>query len=231
LRAVLLWVQILFISLFLAALVASFFTVDLIKEKSRDAVTEKVVHSLTAKVAFAEEVLNSKAAPTFLAPYQIDTLRDEIARYKNDPFAYVEAMTKDETTSRVTPPQTAGSSPLQKSLMEKVVSWKMSIKHYFDKTFEGLVIDLRIFLLSNVIALAVGAFVGIRTRLLGDDGMLLNIILTGVVALSSLFYIDKNWFFTILLNNYSGYGYPFTVLLMTGWLYYHALMARTSANS
>jgi len=215
-------IQLAFIVLFVIAFISSFFVVEPLKEQSRVSVTEKVVSSVSSKVAIAEELLNSKAASKYLADYQIEAIRDEINQFKNDPYDYVEAMTLDDSKSHITLPEASNSNPLKNMLVKKIFSWKTSIKAYFENTFDGLIFDIRAFLVSNLIALTIGAFISYNNQLLGKETIIVNTILTSVVILSSLLYINQDWFFTILLNRYNGYGYLFIVLIMTTWLYYHS---------
>ncbi len=219
-RNLLLSTQVIFFFVFVIAFIASFFVVDDLQEKSKVAVTEKVVVSTSSNVAFVEELLNSKAATTYLADYQLETIHEEIDTFKGDPYRYVESLTLDEAQTTIIPPDLKSNNPLKNALMEKVFSWKSGIKDHFNKTFEGLVTDIRIFIVSNIFALLVAALVCYKQNTLGKESMVVSSILTGVIALSSLSYLDQNWLFTIILNSYSGYSYPVGILMTTLWLYY-----------
>src|SRR5690606_14595556 len=109
---------------------------------------------------------------------------------------------------------------LKNALLEKIFAWKKGLKAYFNKTFSRLVLDIRIFLLSNVIALLVAALICYKQAALGKDALVVSAILTAVIAVSALSYLNQNWFFTILLNSYAGYGYIGGILATTAWLYY-----------
>jgi len=215
-------IQLFFIGLFTIAFISSFFLVEPIKERSKNAVTDKVVHSISSKVSIAEELLNSKAASKYLADYQIEAIREEIDQFKSAPYDYIEAMTLDASKTHIAPPEASDPNPLKKMFLEKIFSWKTSIKAYFKNTFDGLVFDILAFLVSNIIALSIAAFISYNNQLLGRETIIVNTILTSVVALSSLLYINQDWFFTILLNSYTGYGYLLLVLIMTAWLYYYS---------
>ena len=148
-RQLLLSIQILFIMVFSVALISSFFVVDSIRERSTDAVTDKVVHFVSSKIEIAEELINSKAASNYLADYQMEAIRDEINDFRENPSDYVEAMTLDESKTQIVPPDLLSKNPLKNKLVEKIFSWKSSIKTYFEKTFDGLILDIRIFLIST----------------------------------------------------------------------------------
>lgn len=219
-KKLLLTTQILFSVIFLAGFVASFFVVESILENSKSVITDKVVASVSGKVAFAEEALNSKIASKVLAEYQIETIREEIGEFTSDPYQYVEAVVMDSRKTEVIPPELISKNLLKNKLITKVYSWKVSLKGYFEKTFNSLVWDIRIFLMSNVIALLIAAFVCFKGKGLGKEALAVSVILTAVVALSALTYLNQNWLYTILLNNYGGYGYPVGILCTSGWLIY-----------
>ncbi len=215
-------IQITFIVIFTIAFILSFFVVDSLKVQSKTAVTEKVISFVSSKISIAEELLNSKATSKYLADYQIEAIFDEINQFKNNPKDYIEAITLDGSKTNILPPKVSDSNPLKNMLMKKIFSWKTSIKGYFKNIFDGLIFDIRAFLISNFIALVIGAFISFNNQLLGKETIIVNTILTSVVVLSSLLYINQDWFFTILLNSYNGYGYLLFVFLMTVWLYYHS---------
>ncbi len=219
-KKLLITVQLIFALIFGAMLMGSFFVVEDIQDKSRDQITEKVVQSISSKLTFAEEVLNSKAASNYLKDYQIETIREEINSYKSDPSSYVESVVQDESKSEVIPPLLASKNPLKNLLLEKIFSWKKNLKNYFNKTFDHLVFDIRLFITSNIVALLGAAFACYRQSTLGKDAIAISTILTIAIALSSIGYLDQNWFYSILLNSYAGYGYPLTILSTTAYIYY-----------
>lgn len=218
--------QITFAFVFVVAFIASFLVVDELKARSKVAVTEKVVVSTSSQIARAEELLNSKAATKYLAGHQLEVIREEIEGYKGDPYGYVESLTLNEARTTIIPPDLKSSNPLKNAFLNKVFSWKLGIRDHFTKTFEGLERDVRIFIMSNIIALLMAAFVCYKQHSLGRESMVVSSILTGVVALSSLTYLDQNWQVTIILNSYSGYGYPIGILTTTIWLYYEYYKAK-----
>ncbi len=218
--------QLLFATIFLGAFVVSFFVLDGIKESSKIIITEKVVDKVSSNVAVAEEILHSNAAANMLADYQRSAIFDEINDFKKNPVEYVEALTLDEEKTQVIPPGLSSNNPLKNALIEKIFGWKLSLKRYFQETFSGLVVEIRIFLASNVVALLIAAFVCVKGKMLGRDAIIISTLLTAVIALSALNYVNQNWFYTILLNSYSGYGYIIGILSTTAWLYYQYLSAR-----
>ncbi|WP_308365352.1 MULTISPECIES: hypothetical protein [unclassified Microbulbifer] len=218
-RKVLLSTQAIFMVVFFIAFVVSFFVVDKIEEESRLLVTEKLVKGTSSKVDLAEEVLNSRAANMYLKDYQIDVIREEIDTFKTNPYKYVESLTIDAENVVIIPPEFETNNPLEAALFEKIFSWKQGLKSYFNKTFSGLITDIRIFLGTNFIALLIAAFVCFKATSLGNRAMALSAIITIATALSAFSYINANWLLNVLLNSYAGYGYAGGIAILTGWLY------------
>lgn len=219
-KKLLIFVQILFACIFLVAFVSSFFVVDIVKEKARHAITEKVVASTTSKVALAEELLNTKAANRYLQDYQIDVIKDELATFKADPNAYVQAMTMSNTDIPIIPPSLTSKNPLKNAFFEKIFFWKKDLKSYFNKSFSALINDIRTFLVINAVALIVAAFVGLRATSLNGGLMSLSAAITLATILAVSCYVDQDWLFSILLNSYMGYGYASGIIFLTAYLYF-----------
>ncbi len=218
-KKVLLSTQVIFILVFFIAFVVSFFVVDKIEEKSRLLVTEKVVKHTSSKIGLAEEVLNSKAADMYLKDYQIDVIRKEIELFKSNPYKYVESLTIDTKNAITIPLEFETDNPLKAALFKKVFSWKQNLKAYFNKTFSGLITDIRIFLGTNFIALSIAAFVCFKGATLGNRAIALSTIITIATALSAFSYVIENWLINILLNSYAGYGYAGGIAILTIGLY------------
>jgi len=219
-RRALLSIQTVFIVVFFIAFVVSFFVVEHIEEKSRVLVTDKVVQGTTSKIDFAEELLNSKASVMYLKKYQIEVIRKEIDIFRADPHIYVESVVVGNKNTGAVPLEFHTNNPLKAALFEKIFSWKQGLKSYFDKTFARLIVDVRIFLGTNVVALLIAVFICFKAPALGNRAMALSIIITLATALSALSYINDSWLIKILLNSYAGYGYTGGIAFLTGWLYF-----------
>ena len=219
-KNVLIGCQLLFSFLFAIALISNFFTVDDIANKSRKVITNKVVKEIDSKVNLAEEVLATKAAKTYLETYQIEAISEEIVEFRRNPHRYVEAVTLSSSETSLIPVEMRSDNPLKNRLMGRIFLWKTSIKEHFENTFGGLVKDIHIFLFTNMMGLAIAAAIGIKSTSLGKSATTVSLILTFTIVISALGYMDKNWFYTILLNNYAGYSYPLGVFVTTLWLCY-----------
>ncbi|MGH1429390.1 MAG: hypothetical protein ACRBEE_15750 [Arenicella sp.] len=217
-RKSLLIIQIVFLLGFITTFIASFYAVDNIKEKSKSIISEKIVSSATSKIAFTEELLHSKAAEKYLKNYQIETIREEMESFKTNPKGYVESLTLSETKTVIAPPELNSRNPLKNALLTKIYSWKSDIRKHFNRTFSALITDIRIFIVSNIISLLAAVIICYKQRSLGKRSFAISLILTIVVALSSLTYLSKDWLFSIIINSYAGYGYPLGIAILTFWL-------------
>ncbi len=219
-RKILLSFQVIFIAVFTIALITSFIVIDRIEEQSRLLITDKVVEGTSSKIDFAEELLNSKAADKYLKDYQIEAIRNEMEAFRADPYAYVEFIIIDKEKASVIPQELETNNPLKMALYKKIYSWKQGLKSYFNKTFFRLILDIRIFLLTNIVALLIAAFICFRVSSTGSRAMALSTIITIATAFSALSYINSSWLINILLNSYAGYGYAGGIAFLTGLLYW-----------
>lgn len=229
LRKLLMSLQGVGVVVFVIAMVASYFTQDRIAEDSRQAISDKVVATTRLKVDFAEELVLSRGAEKYLQDYQRDVILEEIARFRTDPDSYVQALVLEGDTDTPVPIATS-ENPLKQQLLTKIMSWKRSLKAHFEATFDGLLRDIRIFLLTNVLALSAAFFICYKSEALHRKAFAVGAIMTFVITISAVGYLEKNWFYTILLRDYAGYGYPLGIVMGTLWMCYEYLTSE-AANS
>lgn len=194
---------------------------DHIKELSREFLTTKLESSSGTAVSVAEEALSSKAIQKILSEEQIQTFVAEIELYHQNPRDYVETLTsetKEISKSSVEDMETL--SPLVRPLAEKVLMWKAHIKKHFNELFMKIVIDLRIFALSNIIGFGM-AFWLLRQNSVDDKRYVVgSLLLTVAIAFQAMMYVDQNWFFTLLFDSFLGVTYPALICITWGKLMY-----------
>jgi len=221
-------IQLVFAVLFSVALTMSFTESERIKENSRVQVTEKVTRIVESKIDLAEEAVNSKKAQSLLADHQIEVIRAEVSSFRENPENYVNQMTQDE--SEVTDRSYSSRNPLTKALLEKVFGWKKDVKKHIEKAYSNLLIDIRIFCLTNIIGLLLAALVLFKREGLGKYAVAASSILTGIIMISALSYLDQSWLFSILLNSYSGYNYPVGIFGTFLWIFYEYRKSKKPNN-
>ncbi len=229
-KKVLIGFQSAFLLLFLGTLVSSFFIVDKIAENSKAIVTEKVVSGTKSKIALVEEAINSRIAEKILKPYQLEAIKAEISAYQEDPYQYISSLTLDSTQTQISSIEIDSKNSLTNKLLEKISSWKQSLKTYFELTFSGLIRDIRIFLLSNVIGLLIALVVSVKSEQIGKRALAISVIMSFAIAISALTYLNQNWLYTILLNSYAGYSYPIGIFLTSLWLGFEYFKERMHSN-
>ena len=213
--------QIIFAALFFVSVVATFFVKDKIQNDSREIITKKVSSGISSRIDLVEELINTKKAKVLLADHQIEVIKQEITKFRKDPDSYVSVMTLPNADANFFPDELKSQNPLKDALIKKVFSWKQNIKEHFNNSFERLVFDIRLFLVSNVIGLLSAALISWHSERLGKHAIAASLILTGVIIMSSISYVNSNWLYDILLNSFAGMAYPVGILLTSGWLFWN----------
>ena len=216
----LLSLQVVFMLAFLSSFITSYFVMDSMKEKSREVVTQKVSSGLLSTIVVAEEFLHSPKVKALLADHHIEVINREIGEFKEKPVEYISQMTNSETEVDPVPVDLRSESKLKNALLAKVFAWKLNIKDHFQATFEALVFDVRLFLLSNVFGLLIAALINWHRENLGKHAVVVSLVLTSAIFLSAFSYINANWLYSILLNSYAGFAYPAGVVVTACWLFW-----------
>jgi len=219
--------QIIFVAMFLLGFVATFTEQERVKEDSREIITDKVVRAVNSQVGLAEELLNTKFAKNGLADYQIETLKAEIASYKQDPRGFVAQVTLNRELSE--PPTSA--NPLKNALLRKIGAWKAGIKARVNSAFDNLILDLRIFSMTNVIGLLVAAVVLLKRHNFGGYSVSASLILSFVIASSAFSYADQSWLYSILVNSFYGYSYPAGIVGCFAWMFYEHYKSQQASET
>lgn len=187
---------------FVGFLAYTFVAREHVDSLARNFVTEKTVEYSQPLVKAAEEALDSPEAAQL--PRLVDkAIRQEIAEYWEDPRAYVADLTRQARAAKVRKP-----NPLLNPLLEKIAAIKEAVRAFYDDTLEALVVDLRIFASSNLLAGVIAFILAWRS----SDPIRRPIVwfsclmLVAVIYCSSM-YVDDLTFFRILLRWHSGWAY------------------------
>lgn len=213
-RALLIF-EVLGLLFFSAALVWSFQAEQWVLEKARVSIQEQIRPKADLAVDLAEEGLRSKLASTYLAEDQISDSLQELTLYRADPSEYIRSITGSGFAINA---DSAGSRAGLSRLADRFLNWKARIQSHFDQTFARLMGDFRLFLATTAIAFALAVFLLMRSDNISRQYFVASAVLALATVYSAFSYIDQNWFFTILLNNYMGWGYPLGLGMLFGWL-------------
>ncbi|NNF68053.1 MAG: hypothetical protein HKM98_11145 [Gammaproteobacteria bacterium] len=215
-RALLIF-EVLGAALFAVAFLFTFQSQEWLLEKSKDVIQKEIRPKADFAVELADEGLRSKLAASYLTDAQIRDSLAEIELYRADPKKYIQSVTGFGFTLDV---DSGEGNTSVAGLAAKFLNWKARIRGYFSQTFESLISDLRLFLFSTAVAFGIAAFLISRAEKPAKKYLVASAILALATVFSALAYVDQNWFFTVLLNSYMGWGYPAGIALMFGWLMY-----------
>jgi hypothetical protein len=180
---------------------------------ARDFVTEKSIGYSKPIVEIAHESLDSPLVRKLLSEDKVLAIRDEIRDYRNDPAAYV----SDLTHQPVRKLPLANANPL----LAKVASIKEKIRTFYDNTLNALIIDLRIFSVSNLMAGMIAFVLAYRSSHSFRKSIVWFSFLMFVAVLwCSSLYIDDLTFFRILFRTHMGGVYPVLLCIMIFALYW-----------
>jgi hypothetical protein len=201
-RAALLSLSVLFALVFTGSFAATFFARDSITRRAEDFVIERTKTYADPLVEIAEQGIQVPGLNRALDPRIIETVRREIAEYREDPRAYIAKLVADKQLPVADPGKNA-------ALKDKLLFWKSEIRMYLEKTLNRLLLDLRIFFGSNLVAALLALVCAWRGRADRLPRLLLVCgLLLASVAFSAYMYVDSFSYFSILFNTYVGWWYP-----------------------
>jgi hypothetical protein len=197
---------------FVGFLVYTFVARQHLDSLARNFVTEKTLHHSKPVVEAAEAALDSPLVRKLLSDDQAAAIRQELASYQNDPEAYITDLTR----------QRLREAPLAKAnpLIEKVASIKNKIRTFYDNTLNALIVDLRIFSISNLIAGAIALGLAYRSSSeIRQPIVWFSFLMFFSVIYCSYLYIDDLTFFRILFRTHMGWWYPALLCVVIVALY------------
>jgi len=226
-KKILFGIQFICLIFFLLGFLVTFFMANEIREHSRSAITESLAKKVEKSMTLTEELVESPKVQEYLAQHQIEVIKEEIALYRNDTNSYVTNLTTETGVPSSVVVET--KNPLKKRLFQKIFGWKKGIKEKFKKSFNGIVLDVQIFLFSNIFAFGAALYLNRKTEGNDRNYYIASTILTLSIILSIAGYLDQNWFFKFLLNDFAGWGYPAGLILLFGWLLFNYHQSKKSA--
>ncbi|OYW70548.1 MAG: hypothetical protein B7Z37_30390 [Verrucomicrobia bacterium 12-59-8] len=205
------------VSLFMFA--GTFFAKQHVTNHARGFVSERTLAYSRPTVKWVEKGLESPLAGKLISPEKKQAIKGELARYHRDPAAYVASVTHRE--DRGAEAAEAG----------KVEQFKQKIRNYYQSTLDELVIDLRIFTGSNVVAGLVALVLLLSRHYQSERRVeVFSLFIFASVVISSYLYLDGLSFFQILFKWHLGWSYPAGIALTAASLYRRYSQARRLAE-
>jgi len=201
-RTSLIWLSAVFTIFFAVSFAFTFFNRNAVMHRAEDFVIDRTKAYADPLVGIAEQGIQVPGIERVLDPRIIEEIRREVTEYRDDPRAYIAKLVADQQFPLAKPGN-------EGDLKAKLLSWKSEIRAYFETTLNRLVLDLRIFLGSNLVASLVALVCAWRGR---PDRLPRLLLVCGLLIASVLFstymYVDSFSYFKILFNTYMGWWYP-----------------------
>jgi hypothetical protein len=178
-----------------------------LESRARSFVAEKTLEFSRPIVAVADVALGSPLVKKALSDDQIAAIRHEILDYQNDPAAYIADLTRQNLRDA----PVANANPL----IDRVVSMKRKIRLFYDNTLNALIVDLRVFSTSNLIAALIAFYLAYRSsHEIRKPIVWFSFLMFVAVLYCSYLYYDGLTFFHILFRAHIGWWYA-AVLCIT----------------
>lgn len=163
-------------------------------------------------MTIADAALKSPLIKKVLSADQEAAVRREILDYQKDPLAYISDLTR----------QPLRDAPAAKAnpLIEGDISFKNTIRSFYDNTLTSLIADLRIFSVSNLIAASIAFVLAYRSSAAIQKSIVwFSFLMFAAVLYCSYLYIDNLTFFCILFRTHMGWWYAAFLCVMIVALY------------
>ena len=213
LRKILIALHLLGAALSIALLVSTYSAKSLIVSTAKDMAVEK---SKGYADPIAEKLRETLDRPVIgkLIP---DNVRGRLEKELNDYETSAEDWLKRLAAGGVNRAKEFDFPEIQNPLARKAVdalNGKVSeVRSRLDATYDGLIRDLRLFAITNLVAFLLAAVLCLLARTPRSRHWLLaySFMMLGTAVVSIAFYVGQNWIWNILRNDYLGWQYPVVV--------------------
>lgn len=179
---------------------------------ARSFVTEKTIAYSRPVVKAAQEAMDSPLVKKLLSDDKEAAIQNEITSFQNDPNGFVSDLTRQQLSK--------APSDKVNPLMEKVAAIKNKIRTFYDDTLDALIVDLRIFSFSNLVAGLLALVMAYRSPLrIRQPLVWFSFLMFVSVIYCSYMYVDDLTFFRILFRAHLGWKYPIILCIVILFLY------------
>ncbi len=210
-RKIMLWLNAIMLAGFATLLIFTFILRSTIDSYARDFVTVKTIEYANPLVEAIELGLQRKEAQLFSKTPWFGLIEAETTAYRTDPASYVGDLTRGQK------PDTSRTNILTKQnpLLQKSIETKAQIVDFYNRTIDKLILELRIFLLCNIILCAIILTASYLAKQQFRFSLVwASILMLGCMAYSIFMYIDHFGFFKIMFSSYAGWGYLANTLII-----------------
>ena len=221
---IIIYVNIVFISIFVISFCAVTIYSTEIGNYFRVRINNDLASTLGAPIDLVAKALANPKIHFVLDAKTIDILNDEIGLYIHDPVAYVTSVTdKDDTFDKKLEKMMESATPTKKAFLEKIVSWRGRIRDHFDEAFFGVRAYLQVFLATNIFA-SLFIFLVLQNTSPERQGYLLApYIFSAIIVVSTLLFIDQDWFYSFARSEFPVSSYPTSMALVFIFVYLNVM--------
>jgi hypothetical protein len=213
LRKILIALHLMGAALSIALLVSTYSAKSLIVSTAKDMAVEK---SRGYADPIAEKLRDTLDRPVIgkLIPGNV---RERLEKELNDYEASAETWLKRLAAGGVNRAKEFDFPEIQNPLARKAIDalkGKVSdVRSRLDATYQGLIRDLRLFAITNLVAFLLAAVLCLLARTPRSRHWLIaySFMMLGSAVVSIAFYVGQNWIWNILRNDYLGWQYPVVV--------------------
>jgi hypothetical protein len=217
LRKVLIALHLAGAALSIALLVSTFVAKGLITSKARQVAVDKsrgVSDPLAAKL---QETLDRPVLGKLTPATARERLEAELQSYRTSPEAWLLRLAEGGSDRAQDFEFPEIENPIARKAVDALVKGVSELKEHLEKSYRDLIVDLRIFAGTNILAFGVAAWLSWIARTPRSRHWLLaySSLMLVVFVISITSYLDQNWTWTILTARYMGWGYPAAIGFLT----------------
>lgn len=209
----------------IALLASTWFARGVIIEKAQDIALEKTRTYLDPVVPAVERLLTQAPAKHLIPANLKAKLTTEMEAYQKSPDAWLLAKASSTRNQAEEWNFPEIKNPIARSAMDFLVKSLSKASAHFKKSYDGLILDLRIFAGTNLTVFLIAAALCFLAKSPQQKFWLTvwSALLLVATALSINLYIGQSWVWNILTNRYEGWAYTGTLMAITLYLAFKIL--------
>jgi hypothetical protein len=217
LRKILIALHLIGAALSIALLVSTFVAKGLITSKAREIAIEKSRGLSDPLVVNLEETLERPVLGKLIPGRIRGRLEAELSDYKANPDDWMSRLAKSGADRAKAFDFPELEQPLARKAVENLVQGFSNLKEHLEESYRGLILDLRLFAATNLVAFLVAASLAWVARTPRAQHWLLaySFVMLPMIGISIAFYLDRNWTWSLLRNDYMGWSYPVVMGVVT----------------
>lgn len=206
-------------ALSIALLVSTFVAKGIITSKAREVAIEKSRDLSDPLAVKLEETLARPILGKLIPDRVRDRLERELSDYKANPDDWMKRLAEGGADRAKAFDFPEIEQPLARKAVGSLVQGVSDLKGHLEESYRGLILDLRLFAATNLIAFLLAAGLAWIAKTPRAQHWLLgySTIMLLAFALSISLYVDQNWTWNLLRNHHMGWRYPILLGTITAY--------------